>query len=85
MNNKKEKKNPSEQNFLRSFSLVLLLLLVMMFIGNSLSVKLNVKLLEYGEFYRLVESNPQASTIKVAKKIENVIEGEFTPQGIEKA
>ncbi|MDD5195189.1 MAG: ATP-dependent zinc metalloprotease FtsH [Candidatus Omnitrophica bacterium] len=82
--NKKDKKMPPNSNFIRGASVFLLALMGLLWLSTLVSVKLNVKNLNYSEFYRLLEDNIQAPAIQSAKKIDNLIEGEFTPQGIAK-
>ncbi|MCM8788119.1 MAG: AAA family ATPase, partial [Candidatus Omnitrophica bacterium] len=82
--NKKDNKSTDQQNIVRNISFFLILLLGVLFLGNIFTFKLGVKDLSYGEFYNLVEKNLETPTIKSVKKIDNLIEGEFTPVGIEK-
>ncbi|MCM8819192.1 MAG: ATP-dependent zinc metalloprotease FtsH [Candidatus Omnitrophica bacterium] len=81
--NKKDNKT-TDQNLLRNISFFLILLLGVLFLGNIFTFKLGVKDLSYSEFYNLVEKNLETPTIRSVKKINNLIEGEFTPLGIEK-
>ncbi|MBU2102364.1 MAG: ATP-dependent zinc metalloprotease FtsH [Candidatus Omnitrophota bacterium] len=81
---KQNKKIPSNSNFLRGVSIFFLFLLGLMWLSAIFSVKLNVKTLEYGDFYRLLETNTQNGYLQSAKKVENLIEGEFSTQGATK-
>ncbi len=78
-----DKKKPSgNQDVLRRLSLTLLIVLGIIFLFHLFSLKLNVKTLSYSDFYRLLEENPQNRIIQQAKKIDNLIEGEFSLRGV---
>jgi cell division protease FtsH len=80
---KRDKKIPSDLNFIRVATFWIVIVLGMMWMLNIFSTKVNLKELDYGEFYRLVENNPQDNTIKWVKKTDNIVEGEFTAKGAE--
>ncbi|MDD5584723.1 MAG: ATP-dependent zinc metalloprotease FtsH, partial [Candidatus Omnitrophica bacterium] len=82
--NKNNKKMPPNSNVVRGISVFMLFLLGLLWLSAIFSVKLNIKNLNYSEFYRLVENNVQNPVIQSAKKIDNLIEGEFTPEGVTK-
>lgn len=82
MNRKKDKKKlPENFNFIRSATLWLLLFFALIWLVNMFSTELNVKELEYGNFYKIAEKNSVDKRIKSVKKIGNVLKGEFTPEG----
>ncbi len=78
MENKKKTQNP---NFIRGATIWIIIFMGLMALTNIFSFKLNIKELNYSEFYRLVEDNPRNNTIKLAKETDNEITGEFTEKG----
>jgi len=79
---KSRKKKPERSDFLRSLFLWIFIALFIISLFNLASQTFlgPVKQLKYTEFYKLLEANTVKPSIKSIKKIENLLEGEFTPE-----
>jgi len=83
MNNNRDRKS-NHDIFIRRFSIFLSILFIFLLISNFYTVRFNVKTLTYSEFFNLLEKNLIEETIKSAKKVGDIVEGEFTDLGTKK-
>jgi len=77
-----QRKKPERSDFLRSLFVWVFIALIAVSLFNLLNQNAlgPVKQLKYTEFYQMLQQNREKPNIKSVKKVENLLEGELTPQ-----